>query len=237
MDRLDPLDAVDVVYDPRHGLGDEVLPLLVHDHAAADLGARVDRSVVEGGIAYLESRLREEALGDGVVAVDPLEGRGHGYHMGHPYGVPVEVLHGDDAVFLDPFGGEGLLDHEVALSGREGVIRTVGVLGAPDTYHEVIRFGSAFADDVHVAFVKGLEAPYHKGIAVVSVHLHHAAVAPAGAWGSEGSALTLYFTGGWSFLASDPPDSLRGRSSSRYFCFMGQSTRAYSSTSRMVFML
>lgn len=78
--------------------------------------------------------------------------------MGHPHGVPVQVLHGDDAEIRDPPGPESAVYHQIALACGERIVLLMRVLRAADADYEVVGFGRAFGEDLHMAQVQGLES-------------------------------------------------------------------------------
>lgn len=78
--------------------------------------------------------------------------------MGHPHGVPVQVLHGDDAEIRDPLGSESAVYHQIALACGKRVVLLMRVLRAADADYEMVGFGRAFGEDLHMAQVQGLES-------------------------------------------------------------------------------
>lgn len=177
-DGRDAPHAVYLVYDASRGLWHEMPPLLTLEDPPPDLGARIATPVVHGGIADLVPRLLEEPAGHRVVGVDPAERRAHRLHVGDPHRVSVQILDGDDAVVVYPSLPEGLVDHEVALPGREWIGRVVGVLRAADAHDEPLGLGRALHEDLHMSVVERLEPPDDEGVPGVAVPGHSCRLAP-----------------------------------------------------------
>jgi hypothetical protein len=93
--------------------------------------------------------------------------------MRYPDGITVYVFDRHDAIVFYPFIEQGVLDHQVPLSGRERILRRVGVLGAAYPDRQIVRFGSALAYHLEMAFVERLEPAYHQRIVVVPVSSGH----------------------------------------------------------------
>ncbi len=173
-DVLEPSDPVYVVHDLRHRLRHQGPPFLPCDDPAADLRPGIDLAVVQGGGADLEPGLLEQPPGERVVGVDPPERRRHGDHVGDPYRITVQVLHGDDAVVGDARIGQRIVYHQIPLTGGERVLRMMGILSAADSDDQMLRLRCAFADDVHMSVVEGLEPAHHHRIRMVVVPRHMA---------------------------------------------------------------
>ena len=171
-DVLEPTDPVYVVHDLRDRLGHQRPPFLAGDDPAADLRPGIDLAVVQGRGADLESGLLEQTPRERVVGVDPPERRGHGDHVGDPYRIAVQILHRDDAVVGDARIGQRVIYHQVPLTGREGVLRMMGILGATDSDDQVVRLRCAFADDVHMSVVERLEPSHDHRVRMVVVPRH-----------------------------------------------------------------
>ena len=93
--------------------------------------------------------------------------------MRYPYGISVDIFDRDDAVIGNAFIPERLVYHHVPFTGSERILRSMGILGATDTYGNMHRLLSTFADDVHVSFVQWLETAHNQGITFVILHLNH----------------------------------------------------------------
>lgn len=146
-----PAHTVDLIDHIGDGRRNKRPPVTTFGDPPADLGPGVDRAVVERGRLDVETRFGEETLGERVVAVDVHERGAHGHDMRDPDTVSVEVLDGHDGIIIDAFGLQRLLDHQIPLTGGEGIVHRVGVLRASDTDGEVFGLAGTFADDLHMS--------------------------------------------------------------------------------------
>ena len=89
--------------------------------------------------------------------------------MRDPYRITVEILHGDYAEIGYPLAAKGTVYHQIALAGGERIGFLMRVLGAAYPHDQVVRFGCALGENLHMAKMQRLEPPYHQGVAGVLV--------------------------------------------------------------------